>query len=63
MSLCSVTYMYVVELFTYQKNPSISRLKRGSCTLKVLSNKRVFFEPTFSFHIPFKQTRNKKSNK
>ena len=57
--LCSVTY--VVELFTYQTNSNISRLKWDTrqlyrpifMTSKVLSSKRVFFKPNLSFHIPF----------
>ena len=56
-SLRSVTY--AVELFSFQTNPNISRLKCDTrkllrpifITSNVLSNRRVFFKPNFSFHI------------
>ena len=59
-SICSVTYS--VELYTCQRNLNLSsRLKwdarhlekQAFITSKILSNKRVFFNPIFSFHIPF----------
>ena len=59
-SICSVTYS--VELYTCQRNLNLSsRLKwdarhlekQAFITSKILSNKRVFFNPSFSFHIPF----------
>ena len=50
--------VHAVELFTYQTNSNISRLKwdtreQNFISSKVLSNMRVSFKPIFSFHTPF----------